>query len=68
LADDTNAFLRVIQRLIDQFTLFVEEQSGWALPWNDDHGEKPEDVAQLLFRGFTRKFHDDSILIVATIR
>jgi hypothetical protein len=46
----------VIQRLIDQFKLFIEEQSGWKLLWNDDGTDKPEEAAQLLFRGIVQYY------------
>lgn len=44
-------FFLVVESVIDSFRHFVEECGGWKLLWNDDKTEKPEEAAQLLFRG-----------------
>jgi len=44
-------FFDVIETLIDQFQLYVEEQGGWKLLWNDSKEPKHEEAAQLLFKG-----------------
>jgi hypothetical protein len=40
-----------VDQIVAQFKLFIEEQGGWRLLWNDDDSEKPESAAQLLFLG-----------------
>jgi hypothetical protein len=57
-------FLRVIQRLLDQFQLFIEEQGGWKLLWNDDETEKPEEAAQLLFRGIVQYYCQANNIVI----
>lgn len=49
-------FLDVIETIVNQFGLFVEEQGGWQLLWNDTGKEKPESAAQLLFRGIAQSY------------
>lgn len=45
-------FLNLIRKIIKQFKLFVEEQRGWSLLWDDQKNkEKSEEAVQLLFRG-----------------
>ena len=50
-------FLDVIRRIIEQFKLFVEEEGGWSLLWNDQNNkEKREEAVQLLFRGIGKHY------------
>lgn len=49
-------FIEVIEAIIGQFKLFIEEQGGWSLLWNDDGKEKPESAAQLVFRGIAEHY------------
>lgn len=43
--------------VIYKFRHFVEEQGGWRLLWNDGNTkEKPEDAAQLLFKGVAQSY------------
>jgi hypothetical protein len=58
------SFSDVIQRVVDQFAHFVEEQGGWALLWNDDQTEKPEEAIQLLFRGIVFHYCRASNIVV----
>ena len=51
-----NGFFTVIGQVVAQFKLFVEEQGGWSLLWNEDGGDKPEEAAQLLFRGIVQHY------------
>lgn len=50
---DLEQFVSEVVRL---FRLFVEQQGGWKLLWNDDGSEKPEEAAQLLFLGIARPY------------
>lgn len=52
-ADDLSQF---IMRLVQLFKLFIEEQRGWKLLWNDDKSEKPEEAAQLALLGMARPY------------
>jgi hypothetical protein len=47
-------FYTVIQQLLDQFKLFLAEEGGWRLLWNDDGTQKKEEAAQLIFYGIAR--------------
>ena len=50
-------FHNVIQKIIDAYTLFIEEQGGWSLLWDTPRSaEKPEQAAQLLFRGVAQSY------------
>jgi hypothetical protein len=63
-AGNHQEFLAVIEKLLQQYKLFVEEQGGWELLWNDDGTEKPEGAAQLLFRGIAQNYcHANNIVI-----
>lgn len=48
-------FFHVIESVIGQFKLFVEEQGGWYLLW-DETKEKKEHAVQLLFRGIAKHY------------
>lgn len=52
--NDEKSFFDVIELVINEFKLFIEDQGGWRLLWNDDGSEKPEEAAQLLFMGIAR--------------
>lgn len=54
--DDDERFFEVIETVLDEFQRFVEENRGWSLLWNDDKTEKPEESAQLLFRGIVEHY------------
>lgn len=45
--------LRVVT---DRFRHFIEDQRGWALLWNSDGSEKPEEAAQLVFLGVAQHY------------
>lgn len=49
-------FFSVIDAILGCFAHFVEERGGWHLLWNDDGTEKPEEAAQLLFRGIAEHY------------
>lgn len=56
-AINSHAGLRsFVERMLDQFKLFIEEQGGWKLLWNDDGTEKPEEAAQLALLGMARSY------------
>lgn len=42
--------------MLNEFQHFVEESRGWSLLWNDNQTEKPEEAAQLLFRGIVEHY------------
>lgn len=50
-ATDEDDFLKAIEKLVDQFQLYIEDKGGWKLLWNDSQDEKYEEAAQLLFSG-----------------
>lgn len=50
-AADEEGFLKAVDKLVDQFQLYIEEKGGWKLLWNDSKDEKYEEAAQLLFSG-----------------
>jgi hypothetical protein len=50
------SFLDVIDRVIYQYKLFIEEQGGWSLLWARTQKDKPEQAAQLLFRGIAQSY------------
>lgn len=52
----TEDFYGVIDTVVKQYKLFIEEQGGWRLLWNDDGSEKPEDAAQRVFRGIAQSY------------
>jgi hypothetical protein len=53
----TQAELReLLQKVLEQFRHFVEDQGGWRLLWNQDGSEKPEEAAQLLFLGLFQAY------------
>lgn len=45
-----------VENLLALFKVFVEQQGGWRLLWNDDGSEKPEEAAQLALLGMARPF------------
>ncbi len=45
-----------VETLLDLYKLFIEEQGGWKLLWNDNHDEKPEEAAQLALLGMARPY------------
>jgi hypothetical protein len=54
--DSENGFLAVVDRMVKQFRVFVEENSGWRLLWNDNQTSRPETAAQLLFLGIVKHY------------
>jgi hypothetical protein len=61
---DADGFFKVINRVVAQFKLFIEQQGGWSLLWNDGSQDKPEEAAQLLFRGIVQHYcHANNIEI-----
>lgn len=49
-------FVGVIELVIGKYRHFVEEQGGWKLLWNTNGTEKPEEAAQLLFKGIAQSY------------
>lgn len=47
---------RFVETLLDLYRLFIEEQGGWKLLWNDNGDEKPEEAAQLALLGMARPY------------
>jgi hypothetical protein len=54
--DSDESFFEVIEIVLNEFQRFVEESRGWSLLWNDNQTEKPEEAAQLLFRGIVEHY------------
>lgn len=48
---DKKSFVSSIDKAIDQFQNYVENQGGWKLLWNDNGTAKAEEAAQRLFLG-----------------
>jgi hypothetical protein len=58
---DDASFRAVIAVVLEQYRLFVEDQGGWRLLWNDStlhagRKDKAEEAAQLLFMGIARNY------------
>jgi hypothetical protein len=49
-------FHKLIEKVIEQYRQFIEEEGGWRLLWNDGKTEKNEDAAQSLFRGIAKHY------------
>lgn len=55
--DNKDGFQAIIEKVLDRYELFVEEQGGWDLLWKvKGTEEKPEQAAQLLFRGVAESY------------
>jgi hypothetical protein len=55
LAKETD-FYQVVEKMVDEYKHFVEENAGWRLLWNDDGKNKSEKAAQLLFLGIVKHY------------
>lgn len=53
---DDATFFAIIERVVAEFKLYIEEQRGWKLLWNDGSTEKHEEAAQLVFLGIARSY------------
>jgi hypothetical protein len=49
-------FFQVIDTVVGQFRRYVEDQGGWELLWDRGFKDKPEEAAQLLFRGIAQYY------------
>lgn len=57
-------FLGVIEKIIDAFKSYIEENGAWRLLWNDDGTEKDEEAAQLYFLGIAKSYcHANNIVV-----
>jgi hypothetical protein len=57
-------FIEVIEKLVEQFKLFIEYERGWKLLWNDNGEPKHEEAIQLMFRGIAKHYcHANNISI-----
>lgn len=45
-----------VENLLALFEVFIEQQGGWKLLWNDNGDEKPEEAAQLALLGMARPY------------
>lgn len=61
---DEEEFVAVVEQVIARFKHFVEEQGGWRLLWNDAGDEKPEEAAQLLFKGLAQSYCESNNVVV----
>jgi hypothetical protein len=52
----SNEFHDFVFNLITAFRLFVEDNGGWRLLWNDTGRPKSEEAAQLLFLGIVKHY------------
>lgn len=63
--DDDAGFVEVVELVIGKFKLFVEQQGGWRLLWNDGNvNEKPEEAAQLLFKGIAQSYCEANNIVL----
>jgi hypothetical protein len=46
----------LVEKMLDQFRHFIEDQRGWSLLFNADGSEKPEEAAQLVFLGMAQHY------------
>ena len=53
---ETADLSQFVATLLKFYKLFIEEQGGWKLLWNDDNTEKPEEAAQLALLGLARPY------------
>ncbi len=60
---DDAEFEKVIQRIIDKFRLFIEQQRGWWLLW-DGLKEKEELAPQLILYGIARNYCEANNIVV----
>jgi hypothetical protein len=57
VGNDLNSFYESIEKLIDEFKLYIEENRGFKLLWNEFQNKgKPEEAAQLLFYGVSKLY------------
>lgn len=56
-------FDAVIERIIEKFRLFIEEQRGWWLLWDGDK-DKPELAPQLIFYGIGRNYCEANNIVI----
>jgi hypothetical protein len=59
----SSEFDAVIERVIEKFRLFVEQQRGWWLLW-DGLKEKPELAPQLIFYGIARNYCEANNIVI----
>lgn len=63
--NDESEFIEVIRKVIDRYKHFIEQQGGWKLLWNDHpRAEKPEEAAQLLFKGIAQSYCQANNIVV----
>lgn len=48
--------VHLVERILEQFKHYIEEQRGWSLLFSNDGSEKPEEAAQLVFLGMTQHY------------
>jgi hypothetical protein len=46
----------LVERVLDQYSHFIEQQGGWAMLFNSDKTEKPESAAQLMFMAMAQHY------------
>lgn len=64
-ATNDDEFIAVINLVVEKFKLFVEQQGGWRLLWNDGAGsEKQEEAAQLLFKGIAKSYCESNGVVL----
>jgi hypothetical protein len=62
---DASDFVATIELIVEKFKHFIEEQGGWRLLWNDGYAnEKPEEAAQLLFKGVAQSYCQANDIVV----
>jgi hypothetical protein len=62
---DEDSFVRAIQGIVQKYRHFVEEEGGWRLLWNDgSDADKPEEAAQLLFKGIAQCYCEANNIVL----
>ena len=56
-------FVAVIDRIIERFKHFIEQNGGWRLLWDGDE-EKPEEAIQLLFLAIAKSYCEANNIVV----
>lgn len=46
----------LIEKILEHFKHFIENQRGWRLLWNDDGTQKPEEASQLALLGMAQPY------------
>lgn len=54
--EDGESFNKFVESIVEQFRLFVQDNGGWSLLWNENKTAKREEASQLLFLGIVKHY------------